>query len=55
MKFLNQFFVDQDSEELLLTESIYIIQQTTSSGNIRYEIADAFIHSTEDGQTHLIF
>ena len=43
-------------EELLLTESIiYLSQQTTSSGNIRYEIADAFIHSTgEDGQTHFI-
>ena len=43
-------------EELLLTESIiYLSQQTTSSGNIRYEIADAFIHSTgEEGQTHFI-
>jgi len=43
-------------EELLLTESIiYLSKQTTSTGNIRYEIADAFVHATgENGHEHFI-
>ena len=43
-------------EELLLTESIiYLSEQTTSTGNIRYEIADAFVHATgENGHDHFI-
>lgn len=43
-------------EELLLTESIiYLSKQTTSTGNVRYEIADALIHATgENGHEHFI-
>lgn len=43
-------------EELLITESIiYLSEQTTSRGNIRYEIADAFVHATgENGHQHFI-
>lgn len=43
-------------EELLLTESvIYLSKQKSSKGNIRYEIADAFVHATGDnGHEHFI-
>ena len=43
-------------EELLLTESvIYLSKQKSSKGNIRYEIADAFVHAIGDnGHEHFI-
>lgn len=43
-------------EELLLTDSIgYLTKQKSSIGNIRYEIADAFVHATGDnGHEHFI-
>ena len=43
-------------EELLLTESIiYLSKQKSSKGNIRYEIADAFVYATGDnGHEHFI-
>jgi len=43
-------------EELLLTESIiYLKKQISSRGNVRYEIADAFVHASGDnGHEHFI-